>query len=119
MSTQVIDAKPITDGQITEPARLVVVHSRVDEGDQGAVGCTHTQRPVTGAAQFPGRIDQSLKGHVQVQIRTDRDDGTYQLFHLVACSDKLVEAFLRAAHQRAPALTVNVDLSRPWSMAQT
>jgi hypothetical protein len=119
MSVQVIDAKPLTDRQITEPARLVVVDSRMDERDQGAVGRTHTERSVTGTAELLGRIDQSLQRHVQVQIRTYRDDGPYQLFHLVARSDKLVKAFVRFAHQRAPALTVNADLSCPWSIAQT
>ena len=49
MSTQIVDAETLTHRQIAEPPRRVVVDSRVDERDQGAVGRAYTQRSVPGA----------------------------------------------------------------------
>ena len=64
VSSQILDANPLTYRQITEPPRCLVVDSRVDEGHKGAVRGADTQGSVAGVSQLHRRVDDSMQRHI-------------------------------------------------------
>ena len=102
MSSQILDANPLTYRQIAEPPGCLVVDPHMDEGVQGAVGGADTQGSVGGVGQLHCRVDDSMQRHIQVQIGTDPDDYSHQLFQLVAGCHQFVELFTHLAHRLIP-----------------
>ena len=116
ISSQVIDAKTLTDLQIAEPARALVVDSRVDERGQAAVGGAYAQRSVAGTGQLHRRIDDAMQRHIQVKLGADFDDDPNQLFHLVASCQQLIKLFVHSTHRLAPAVPDRRGYFRPVSI---
>jgi hypothetical protein len=84
MNAQVIDADTVTDRQIAQPPRRVVVDSGVDVRSEAAVGCADTQRSIRGTGQLHRPIDDPMQCHIHIQIGADLDDDAHQLCHLIA-----------------------------------
>lgn len=101
MGTHIVDADALAHRQFAQPACRVGVDAGVDERGQVTVGRTDAQRPVPSVGQLHRRANDTMQGHIEVQVGTDLDDDAHQVSHLIASGHQLVESFVRLAHRLA------------------
>ena len=99
MGSEVVDAQTFAHRQSAELLRDTGVEARVDERGDPAVGPRYAQRAEPSASERDRRLDDPVQRPVQVEIRTDLDDGLHKLFYLVLGCLQLANLIIHPAHQ--------------------
>ncbi len=103
MGSEIVDAQTFAHRQLAELLRDTGVDARVDERGETAVFPGYAQRAESSASERDRRLDDPLQCPVQVEIRTDLDDGLYELFYLVLGCLQLANLIGHPAHPPTPA----------------